>query len=84
MASAGEAAHVRADLSQDGRRRDRLDPRNGLQQNECAVVRQQATFDGGLHLGDRLTQEIDMARDVLDQHEVLRLDAAVQWFAQLW
>src|SRR5437763_7518919 len=42
--SSRKATHIGADLSQNRRRRDRFDARNGLQQRQRLFVRRQATL----------------------------------------
>jgi len=60
VACAGEAAHVRSNLGQDGSRGNGLDPRYGLQKLERFCKRRKAAFDLSLDLSDAQLEEVDM------------------------
>jgi hypothetical protein len=70
-----EPAHVGTDLGQDHLRRDRADPRNGIQasdrRRQFADVRLDAGLDAGLHGGDVGSGRIDSLQHLRQQESVI-------------
>src|SRR5438093_252826 len=75
---------VNPELGVDSRSRDGLVPRNRLEQGQSPFIGWQALLDRGLHFCDCLREEVDMRKDVVDQHQMVWLDSALECFAQLW
>ncbi len=60
VSPAREAAHVHADLGDDGRRGDRPDAGDCLEQRDRLIIRREGALDLDVHVGDRPLQVVDV------------------------
>ena len=73
-----EAAHVDAELGDDGGGGRLLDARNGLQQTHRLLIGLEVRLDLRLCLGDRGVKEVDMGEDGAQHKAMLGLEVALQ------
>jgi hypothetical protein len=78
-----EAAHVRANLSHDGRCGDRTNTNNALDQRDRFVKRGEMLLNLLLHLSNGLFQKSNVSQDALEQKAVMRLHSTFQGEPQI-